>query len=81
MKGELKKMEDLLKEFKKKLGYKIGSYVLSSGRDSLGINKYENGFVLRKRKQMIILDRFDLMRLADIIISFEKKQDILKALE
>ena len=74
-------MEDLLKEFKKKLGYKIGSYVLNNGRDSFGINKYENGFVLRKRKQIIILDRLDLMCLKDIIVSFEKKKDILKALE
>jgi len=72
---------ELLKEYKKKLGYKIGSYVLHSGINSLGINKYENGFVLRKRKQIIILDRLDLMCLKDIIISFEKKKEILKALE
>jgi len=72
---------ELLKEYKKKLGYKIGSYVLNSGINSLGINKYENGFVLRKRKQIIILDRLDLMCLKDIIISFEKKKEILKALE
>ena len=75
------KQSELLKEYKKKLGFKIGAYTLNTGKESFGINKYENGFVLRKRKQIIILDRMDLMCLKDIIISFEKKKEILKALE
>ena len=75
------KQSELLKKYKKKLGCKVGAYVLSSGINSLGINKYENGFVLRKRKQIIILDRLDLMCLKDIITSFEKKKSILKGLE
>ncbi len=74
------KQSELLKEYKKKLGYKIGTNVLNSGKESFGISKYENGFVLKKRKQIIVLDRLDLMCLTDIFNAFEKKIKIIKEL-
>jgi len=78
------KESELFREFKKKLGGRIGSIVLGAGRNALGIRKFEKGFILfekgfilKKRKNEIILDRFDLMFLRD----FFKIVDKLEKLE
>lgn len=69
-------------KFKKQLGAKIGSYVLNSGREAFGIKMFENGFKLKRANRgEIVLDRFDLMCLKDLIISFEKKHEILDGLK
>ena len=70
-----------IEEYKGKLGCKSGSWVFPAGKETFGINIYENGFVLRKRKQTIVLDLWDLLRLKDLFESFERKKEILRQLE
>lgn len=62
------------------LGKKIGCYNFPKGRKTLAIHLFENGFVLRKEKNEIILDKFSLMILEDIIYKFKIKSKILENL-
>ena len=73
--------KELWKEYKIKLGKKLGVYNFPDGKETLAINMFENGFVLRKRKNEIVLDRSSLWHLKDIIESFERKHEIIKNLE
>jgi hypothetical protein len=71
----------MIKEYKKKLGKKLESYSFPSGKETFAIRVFENGFVLKKRKNIIVLDRLSLWNLKDIVERFEKKKGILENLE
>ncbi len=69
-----------IEEYKKRLGEKTDCWVFPKGKETFAVNIYENGFVLRKRKETIVLDLWDLLTLKDLINKFDKKKAILKAL-
>lgn len=69
-----------IESYKEKLGEKVGVCVFPSGKETSAVNIYENGFVLRKRGEVIVLDYFNLITLKDLIIKFEKKKQVLKSL-
>jgi len=67
--------------YKKELGNKISTRVINTGKNAFSIKTFENGFKLKRANRgEIVLDRFDLMCLKDLIISFETKKDMLKIL-
>lgn len=72
--------EFLIGEYKKRLGEKADTLVIPYGRETFAINTYENGFVLRKRGQTIVLDLVNLFALKDSINRFIERRAILKSL-
>jgi len=70
-----------IKEYKIKLGKRAGCMVLPSGKETLSITKFENGMVLKKRGNQIVLDRFSMWAIRDEIDRFEKKLEIINKLK
>ena len=59
----------------------MGTMSLPKGKETFGIKKFENGFILSKRKNKIVLDRFNLWALRDEIDRFEKRLKIYEKLK
>lgn len=73
---------ELEKKWGKDLGVKLNTRVIGTGKLAFSIKTFENGFLLKRANRgEIVLDRLDMIMVADIGNAFEKKKDILEALE
>lgn len=70
----------LIEEYRERLGEKVGTWNFPHGKETFAINVYENGFVLRKRGQVMVLDIFGLDCLKDIYNKFSVKRKVVESL-
>lgn len=74
--------KSLQKRYANKLGKKITTRVVGLGKKTFVVKIFKNGIILRRaRRGEIVLDKFDMYCLFDIIKALMKKEDVLDRLE
>jgi len=73
---------NLQKEYAEKLGKKLNTRVIGTGKQAFSIKMFRNGLILKRANRgELVLDRFDMYLLKDIIDDFIRKENILEGLK